>query len=337
LAETDERVALAEKAAHQLMTLIDMDLTPSKIVTPEAIDDAFALDMAMGGSTNTVLHTLAIAYEAGIDYPLDRINQVAERVPHICKVSPASNWHLEDVHRAGGVPAILNEVAKDNNTLHLDRPTVSGVTLAESIKDMQVKDHEVILPREQPHSSTGGLAILFGNLAPEGAVVKTAAVDASMRHHSGPARCYDSQEEAVRGILGSEVQPGEVVVIRYEGPSGGPGMQEMLAPTSQIVGMGLGDKVALITDGRFSGGTRGAAIGHVSPEAGAGGPIAIVQDGDTISIDLDQRTLTLEISEEEFEKRTNALKPFKREIKSRWLRRYAKLVSSASTGAVFLD
>jgi dihydroxy-acid dehydratase len=337
LAETEERVALAEKAANQLMTLIDMDLTPSQIVTAEAIDDAFALDMAMGGSTNTVLHTLAIAYEAGLDYPLERINQVAERVPHICKVSPASHWHLEDVHRAGGVPAILNEIARDENTLHLDRPTVSGVTLGESIEGATVKDHEVILPREKPHSDTGGLAILFGNLAPDGAVVKTAAVDAGMRQHSGPARCYDSQEEAVRGILGGEVQPGEVVVIRYEGPSGGPGMQEMLAPTSQIVGMGLGDKVALITDGRFSGGTRGAAIGHVSPEAGAGGPIAIVQDGDTISIDLDKRTLNLDIPQDEFEKRTKALKPFERDIKSRWLRRYARLVSSASTGAVFLD
>jgi dihydroxy-acid dehydratase len=337
LAETDERVALAKKAAGQLVSLIERDLTPSQIVTAETIDDAFALDMAMGGSTNTVLHTLAIAYEAGIDYPLERINQVAERVPHICKVSPASQWHMEDVHRAGGVPAILKEIARDGNTLHLDRVTVSGVSLGESIADAAIKDNEVILSREEPHSATGGLAILFGNLAPDGAVVKAAAVEPHMRQHSGPARCYDSQEEAVRGILGGEVQPGEVVVIRYEGPSGGPGMQEMLAPTSQIMGMGLGDKVALITDGRFSGGTRGAAVGHVSPEAAAGGPIAIVQDGDTIRIDLDARTLDLDIPADEFEARTKALKPFEREIKSRWLRRYAKLVSSASSGAVFLD
>jgi dihydroxy-acid dehydratase len=337
LAETEERVALARQAAGQLMTLIEQNITPRQIVTAETIDDAFALDMAMGGSTNTVLHTLAIAYEAGIEYPLERINQVAERVPHICKVSPASHWHMEDVHRAGGVPAILNEIASDGNTLHMDRVTVSGVTLGESIAGAAVTDHEVILPREQPHSPRGGLAILFGNLAPDGAVVKMAAVDANMRQHSGPARCYDSQEEAVRGILGGEVQPGEVVVIRYEGPSGGPGMQEMLAPTSQIVGMGLGDKCALITDGRFSGGTRGAAIGHISPEAAAGGPIAIVQDGDTIRIDLDARTLDLDIPDAEFESRMKALKPFKREIKSRWLRRYARLVSSASTGAVFLD
>jgi dihydroxy-acid dehydratase len=338
LAETPEREALARRAGEQIMRLIeDGGPTPRQIVTVEALDDAFALDMAMGGSTNTVLHALAIAYEAGIDYPLERINQIAERVPHICKVSPASEWHLEDVHRAGGVPAILAEVARGGDTLHADRLTAGGQTLGEIIGGAEIRDSQVIRPREDPYSEQGGLAILFGNLAPDGAVVKAGAVEPAMWHHKGPARVYESQEEAVRGILGGEVQPGEVVVIRYEGPSGGPGMQEMLAPTSQIVGMGLGDKVALITDGRFSGGTRGACIGHVSPEAAAGGPIAALRDGDVIAVDLDARRLDVELSDEEIAARLAALPPFERDIPSRWLRRYARLVSSANTGAVLKD
>ncbi len=336
LAESDERYALARQAAHQILRLIEMDLTPRRIVTVEAIDDAFALDMAMGGSTNTVLHTLAIAYEAGIDYPLERINAVAARVPHICKVSPASHWHMEDVHRAGGVPAIIKEVSRNGDTFHLDRLTVTGKTLGENIADAEVKDYEVIRPVSAPHSPTGGLTILFGNLAPDGAVIKTAGVGGK-RQHRGPARVYESEEDASRGILNGEVQPGEVVVIRYEGPRGGPGMQEMLGPTAQLQGMGLGESVALITDGRFSGGSRGMSIGHVSPEAAAGGPIAIVQDGDPIAIDLDARTITLELAESEIEARMQALPPFEPKIDSRWLRRYARLVSSASTGAVFLD
>ena len=336
LAETEERYALARQAAQQIMNLIDMGLTPRQIVTPEAIDDAFALDMAMGGSTNTVLHTLAIAYEAGIEYPLQRINEVASHVPHICKVSPASHWHMEDVHRAGGIPAILKEVSSSGNTLHLDRPTVTGKTLRENIADAEVKDYEVIRPHTEPYSETGGLTILFGNLAPDGAVIKTAGVG-NKRHHRGPARVYEAEEDASRGILNHEVQPGDVVVIRYEGPRGGPGMQEMLGPTAQIQGMGLGESVALITDGRFSGGSRGMSIGHVSPEAAARGPIAIVQDGDMITIDLDARTINLELSPEEIQARLDALPPFEQKINSRWLRRYARLVSSASTGAVFLD
>ncbi len=336
LAETDERYALARQAARQIMTLIDQNLTPRQIVTAEAIDDAFALDMAMGGSTNTVLHTLAIAYEAGISYDLERINAVAARVPHICKVSPASPWHMEDVHRAGGVPAILKEISADGNTLHLDRLTVTGKTLGENIADARITDDEVIRRRENAHSPTGGLTILFGNLAPDGAVIKTGGVG-GRRQHCGPARVYQSEEEASRGILNGEVQPGEVVVIRYEGPRGGPGMQEMLGPTAQIQGMGLGDSVALITDGRFSGGSRGMSIGHVSPEAAARGPIAIVQDGDTIAIDLDARTLELQLPAEEIQARLDALPPFVPHIESRWLRRYARLVSSASTGAVLLD
>lgn len=336
LAETEERYDLARQAAHQVMTLVDMDLTARKIVTPEAIDDAFALDMAMGGSTNTVLHTLAIAYEAGITYPLERINQVASQVPHICKVSPASHWHMEDVHRAGGVPAILHEISKNGNTLHLDRPTVTGKTLRDNIADAEIKDEDVIRRVEEAHSPTGGLTMLFGNLAPDGAVLKVGGVGGK-RHHSGPARVYEAEEDASRGILNGEVHAGEVVVIRYEGPRGGPGMQEMLGPTAQIQGVGLGEEVALITDGRFSGGSRGLSIGHVSPEAAARGPIAIVRDGDTITIDLDACTLDIELSDAEIGARLAELPPFESHIPSRWLRRYAKLVSSASTGAVFLD
>ena len=336
LAETEERYELARTAAQQVMNLIDLDLTPRKIVTAEAIDDAFALDMAMGGSTNTVLHTLAIAYEAGVSYPLERINEVASHVPHICKVSPASNWHMEDVHRAGGIPAILKEISQSENTLHLDRPTVTGKTLGENIAAAEIQDREVIRSTETAYSPTGGLTMLFGNLAPDGAVIKVGGVG-GMRQHTGPARIYEAEEDASRGILNGEVKAGDVVVIRYEGPRGGPGMQEMLGPTAQIQGMGLGESVALITDGRFSGGSRGMSIGHVSPEAAARGPIAIVQDGDEIAIDLDACSLSIALSDEDIEARLAALPPFEPQINSRWLRRYAKLVSSASTGAVFLD
>ena len=337
LAEKPEREALARAAAKQIMALIEQNLTPRQIVTAEAIDDAFALDMAMGGSTNTVLHTLALAYEAGIDYPLERINQVAERVPHICKISPASNWHMEDLHRAGGIPAILREISKRDGTLHLDRITVTGKTLRENIADAQIKDTEVIRTVEAPYHETGGLAILFGSLAPDGAVIKTGAVPEGVRRHKGPARVYESEEAASRGILNGEVQAGDVVVIRFEGPRGGPGMQEMLGPTAQIQGMGLGDSVALVTDGRFSGGSRGISIGHISPEAAARGPLAAVQEGDLIEIDLDARRLDLLVDPAEVQRRLDALPPFQTDIPSRWLRRYAKWVSSASTGAVFLD
>jgi dihydroxy-acid dehydratase len=337
LAETDERIDLAEQAARRILDLIEQNLTARQIVTREAFDDAFALDMAMGGSTNTVLHLLAVAHEAGIEYDLASVQEIADRVPHLCKISPASHWHMEDLHRAGGIPAILHELAGDGNTLHPDRPTVSGKTFGENFAAAEVVDHEVILPRTAPHSASGGLSILFGNLAPEGAVVKTGAVSPNMRHHTGPARIYESQDEALRGIYNKEVQPGEVVVIRYEGPAGGPGMMEMLSPTSAIMGMGLGDSVALITDGRFSGGTRGACIGHVSPEAAARGPIAALQPGDIIEIDLDARTLDVHLSDEELASRLAALPPFEPSIDSKWLRRYSKLVTSASTGAVFAD
>ena len=334
LALTPERDELAAQAAGRLMHLIQDDLTPRKIVTVEAIDDALALDMAMGGSTNTVLHTLAIAHEADLDYPIERINQIADRVPNICKVSPASHWHMEDVHRAGGVPAILRELSRDGNTLHLERPTVTGRTFGQDIAEAEIRDDRVIRSRQDPYSKHGGLAILFGNLAPDGAVVKTAAVEPAMRRFAGPARIYESHDDAMRGILNHEVQPGDVVVIRYEGPAGGPGMQEMLSPTSAIVGMGLGDKVALVTDGRFSGGTRGACIGHVSPEAAARGPIAALWQGDMIELDLDRRTLDVRLGDDEIASRTAALPPFESYVNSRWLRRYAASVTSASTGAV---
>jgi dihydroxy-acid dehydratase len=334
LAKTPEREELAKRAATQVMTLIERDLKPRDIVTADAIDDAFALDMAMGGSSNTVLHTLALANEAGVDYPLSRINAVADKVPHICKVSPAGKWHMEDVHRAGGIPAILNEVQRGTGMLHLDRPTVSGVTLGESIKGCEIKDEEVIHCYENAHSKRGGLSILFGNLAPNGAVVKVGGVSAAMMKFSGPARIYESQDAALAGILANEVKAGDVVVIRYEGPKGGPGMQEMLSPTSAIMGQGLGDKVALITDGRFSGGTRGACIGHVSPEAAAGGPIGALKAGDMIDIDLTERRLEVRLSAEEIQSRLAALPPFQSNVKSKWLKRYSYFVTSADTGAV---
>ena len=334
LAETPERNALADQAASLIFSLIEQQITPRKIVTQDALDDAFALDMAMGGSTNTVLHTLAIAHEAGINYPLERINHIANQVPHLSKISPSGKWHMEDVHRAGGVPAILQEIDRNSDVLHLDRITVSGTTLKESIQNAEITDEEVIRHYGNAHSKTGGLAILFGNLAPQGSVVKTAGVSPSMRKFSGPARIYESQEEALKGIMSSEVQPGEVVVIRYEGPKGGPGMQEMLSPTSAIMGMGLGEKVALITDGRFSGGTHGACIGHVSPEAAARGPIAALLPGDVIEIDFEARTLNVRLSDEEIQNRLDQLPQFEPRSNSRWLKRYSRLVTSANTGAV---
>jgi dihydroxy-acid dehydratase len=334
LAKTAERETLARRAGAQIMLLVERDIKPRDIVTAEAIDDAFALDMAMGGSTNTVLHTLALAHEADVDYPLSRVNSVAEKVPHICKVSPAGKWHMEDVHRAGGIPAILNEVQRGTGMLHLERVTVSGVTLGESIKNADIKDEEVIRRYNNAHSKRGGLAILFGNLAPKGAVVKVGGVSASMMKFAGPAVIFESQEDSMAGILAGKVKAGDVVVVRYEGPKGGPGMQEMLGPTSAIMGMGLGDKVALITDGRFSGGTRGACIGHVSPEAAARGPIAAIHAGDMIEIDLEKRSLKVRLEESEIEDRLAALAPFESKIQSKWLRRYAHFVTSADTGAV---
>jgi len=334
LAKTPERIELAKRAAAQIMTLVERGIKPRDIVTAEAIDDAFALDMAMGGSTNTVLHTLALAHEADVEYSLERINSVSEKVPHICKVSPAGKWHMEDVHRAGGIPAILSEVQRATGMLHLDRMTVSGLALGESIRGAEIKDDEVIRRFENAHSRKGGLAVLFGNLAPKGAVVKAGGVSAPMMKFCGPAVIFESQEDSMAGILAGKVKAGDVVVVRYEGPRGGPGMQEMLGPTSAIMGMGLGDKVALITDGRFSGGTRGACIGHVSPEAAARGPIAALIEGDMIEIDLEARTLNVRLREEEMQSRLEALPPFESKVESKWLRRYARFVTSADMGAV---
>jgi dihydroxy-acid dehydratase len=337
LADTVERRELSERAGTLILELISRNLTARQIVTPEAFDDAFALDMAMGGSTNTVLHLLAIAREAGIEYDLHHLNTIADRVPQLCKISPASEWHMEDLHRAGGIPALLAELDGGTQVLHGDRPTVSGSTFGEILSAASVSDHNVVLQHSAPHSATGGLSVLFGNLAPEGAVVKTGAVTPAMRHHGGPARIYESQDEALEGIYAGEVKPGEVVVIRYEGPAGGPGMQEMLSPTSAIMGMGLGDSVALITDGRFSGGTRGACVGHVSPEAAACGPIAALRAGDVIRIDLDARTLDVDLSDEEIRSRLDALPAFQSSATSSWLRRYSTMVTSASTGAVMKE
>ena len=337
LAESEERSDLYRWAAQQVMKLLEANLTPRQIVTPQAIDNAFALDMAMGGSTNTVLHTLALAHEGGIEYPLTRLNEVAARVPYICEVSPASAVHVEDGDRAGGVSAILKEISRKPGILDLSQKTVTLKTLGENIADARIRDPEVIRPLENPYSESGGLAILFGNLAPEGAVVKSGAVDPAMLVFSGPARVFDSEEEAGAAILRGEVKAGEVVVVRYEGPKGGPGMREMLAPTANIVGSGLGDKVALITDGRFSGGSHGLCIGHVSPEAAEGGPIAALRDSDVIHIDIPNHRLEIDLSAAEMERRLAEAKPPQRELPSRWLRRYASLVTSANTGAVLRD
>jgi dihydroxy-acid dehydratase len=336
LAVAPERREFVKKSARQLMNLIELDLKPRDIVTIEAIDNAFALDMAMGGSTNTVLHTLALAHEAGIEYPIGRINEVASRVPHLAKIAPASDWHIEDVHIAGGVSGVLNELLKKEGAIHADRITVTGRTIRENVADHKVLNHEIIRPIDNPHSEQGGLAVLFGNLAPDGAIVKVGAVDKSVGgYHSGPAICFESQEEALAGIANGKVKEGHVVVIRYEGPKGGPGMPEMLAPTSQIVGMGLGAKVGLITDGRFSGASRGISIGHISPEAAEGGPIAFVHDGDIIELDLNNRRIELKVSDEELERRrATEWKPFEPKVQTGYLARYSKLVTSASTGGV---
>ncbi|TXK84757.1 dihydroxy-acid dehydratase [Paenibacillus sp. N3.4] len=335
LAVAEERKQFVKDCAKQLMVLIEKDIKPRDIVTIEAIDNAFALDMAMGGSTNTVLHTLAIAAEAGIEYPIARINEVAERVPHLAKIAPASDYHIEDVHLAGGVSAIINELLKKPGAFDGDRMTVTAKTLRENVAGCEIVNHDVLRPITNPHSERGGLAVLFGNLAPEGSIVKVGAVDKSVGgRHVGPAICFDSQDEALYGIANGKVKEGHVVVIRYEGPKGGPGMPEMLAPTSQIVGMGLGAKVALITDGRFSGASRGISIGHMSPEAAEGGPLAFVHDGDIIDVDMDGRKIELQISDEEFAKRRETWTEFQPKIQTGYLARYTKMVTNASAGAI---
>ena len=335
LATDPSRLDLVKEAGKVIIDLIEKDLKPRDIINNDTILNGFALDMAMGGSTNTVLHMLAAAIEGGLSFDLSELNTLSKKIPYICKVSPATpNVHMEDVLNAGGISAILKELSKKPNILNLDRPTITGKTLGESIAKAKNLNSEIIRSVREPFSKEGGLAVLYGNIAPDGSVVKTGAVDEKMLIHEGPARIYNSQEEASDGILNGEVLSGEVVVIRYEGPKGGPGMPEMLAPTSAIMGMGLGSKVALITDGRFSGGTRGACIGHISPEAAAGGPIAIIKAGDIISINIQKRSIDLKIDKKTFEDRLAKLPEFKQKINSGYLGRYTRLVTSANTGAV---
>jgi len=334
LATSDARHTLIKDAAKHLMNCIENDIKPRDIITKETIDDAFALDMAMGGSTNTVLHTLAIAHEAEIDYNIEDVNDVAKRVPYLSKIMPASDYSMDDVQQAGGVSAIINELCKIDGAMHNNRKTITGKTIEEDVAGYEITNTDVIRTKDNPHSPVGGLSILFGNIAPEGSVIKVGAVDPSIKEFRGEAIVFNSQEEAQENIDNDTVKAGHVVVIRYEGPKGGPGMPEMLAPTSAIMGKGLGKEVALITDGRFSGASRGISIGHISPEAASGGPIALVENGDIIEIDLTNRTIELVVSDEVLAERRNALKPFELKIKKGYLARYAHLVTSASTGGV---
>ena len=326
------RRQLAYKAGQQVMEVLAKDIRPKDVITRDSLYNAFAVDMALGGSTNSVLHLTAIAHEAGIDFPLSLINEIGDSVPHICKLSPAGDYHIEDLDLAGGIPAIMHELS---GSLKLEANTVLGKSLGEIAKKGKVKNREIIRPLSQPHAHTGGISILFGNLAPDGAVVKSAAVDSEMLVHRGPARVFNNEEEATAAIMKGEFKSGEVIVIRYEGPKGGPGMREMLAATSILSGMGMDKKVALITDGRFSGGTRGAAIGHVSPEAAEKGPIAALRDADIININIPDHKLEVELSQQELEQRLTSLPSFEPKIKTGYLKRYSDKVSSASTGAVF--
>lgn len=334
IATSDERHRLIKEAAHHLIRMVKEDVKPRDLITKETIDDAFALDMAMGGSTNTVLHTLAIAHEAEIEYNVREINEVAKRIPYLSKIMPASDYSMHDVHLAGGVSAIIKELCEIPGAVHPDRLTITGKSLYENVKEAEITNDRVIRRKENPYSPVGGLSVLFGNIAPEGGVIKVGAVDPSIKEFTGKAIVFDSQEAAQEAIDDGTVQAGHVVVIRYEGPKGGPGMPEMLGPTSAIQGRGLGTQVALITDGRFSGASRGISIGHISPEAADGGPIALVQNGDLIAIDLTNRTIDLQVSDEELASRKANLQPFEPKIKKGYLARYSKLVTSASTGGV---
>jgi dihydroxy-acid dehydratase len=334
LATDPRRDALFRAAGQAIIELVKKNIRPRDILTTEAFDNAFALDMAMGGSTNTVLHALAVAAEAGVPFDLRHLNEVAERVPHVCKVAPSGIHRMEDVDRAGGVPAILKTISGKPGALNLRCITATGKTMGENIAGAEVKDPEVIRPLDRAYSEKGGLAILFGNLAPNGSVIKAAGVTPSMMQFKGPAVIFESQEEAYAGVLDGKVKAGDVVVIRYEGPRGGPGMQEMLAPTSAIAGRGLGESVALITDGRFSGATKGGSVGHVSPEAAAGGPIALVHPGDTLEIDIPARKLSLIVSDGELAKRRAEWKRPGPKIDYGYLARYAAAVTSADSGAI---
>lgn len=327
------RVRLARRSGMAVMGLVKKDIRPSKILTQDAFENALAVDMALGCSTNTVLHLLALAHEAGKPLDLETINKVGARTPNLCHLRPGGEHYLSDLDEAGGVPAVMNELVKAKK-LHTGALTATGKTVAENVKDAKRRDDDVIRPITKPYAPDGGLAVLWGNLAPEGAVVKKSAVSPKMMRSRGRARVFDSEDAAYKAILAGKIRAGDTVVVRYEGPRGGPGMQEMLSPTAAVIGMGLGEKVALITDGRFSGGTRGAAIGHVSPEAAAGGPIALVREGDMIVVDIPKKRITLEVSDAELAKRAEKWKPSKPKITSGYLARYADRVQSAGTGAV---
>lgn len=333
LADTGERIRLAKQAGMQIMEMLEKNIRPRDILTLEAFENAITVDMAMAGSTNTVLHLPAIAHEAGIKINLDIFDTISERTPNLSKLSPSGHHHMEDLGRAGGLPAMMNELSK-KGLLHEDCITVTGKTIGENIRNHPVLDYSVIKPIDTPYGNRGGLAILRGNLAPDGAVVKESAVAPEMLEHSGPAVVFNSEEDATAAIWGNKIKKGDIIVIRYEGPKGGPGMREMLSPTSSIAGMGLDKDVALITDGRFSGASRGASIGHVSPEAMAGGLIGLLKDGDEIYIDIPNRVLEVKLSDKEIEqRRAEYIKP-EPKVKTGYLARYAKLVTSANTGAV---
>ena len=327
------RYRLAKEAGMAVMDLVRRDLKPRDIMTREAFENALAVDMALGCSTNSMLHLPAIAHECGIELDLSVANEISKRTPNLCHLAPAGDNYIEDLDRAGGIPAVMAELA-ERGSIHTDAMTVTGKTVAENIRNARVLDPEVIRPLDRPFGVEGGIAVLKGNVAPDGCVVKRSAVAPEMMKHTGPARVFDCEEDAIDAIFGGRIRPGDVVVIRYEGPKGGPGMREMLNPTSAIIGSGLGHCVALITDGRFSGATRGAAIGHVSPEAAVGGPIALLHEGDMITIDIPANAITVDVSDEELERRRAEWKPREPRITTGYLARYAKLVSSGMSGAV---
>lgn len=328
-----DRIKLAKHAGMQVMEMVKRDIRPRDIMTKEAFLNALTMDMALGCSTNSMLHLPAIAHEAGVEIDMEIANQISAKTPNLCHLAPAGPTYMEDLNEAGGIYAVMNEISK-KGLLHLDCMTVTGKTVGENIKGCVNKNPEVIRPIENPYSQTGGIAILKGNLAPDTGVVKQSAVVEEMMVHEGPARVFDCEEDAIAAIKGGKIVAGDVVVIRYEGPKGGPGMREMLNPTSAIAGMGLGSSVALITDGRFSGASRGASIGHVSPEAAVGGPIALVEEGDLIQIDIPNNRLNVKVSDEELEKRRAAWKPREPKVTTGYLARYASMVTSGNRGAV---
>ena len=332
-AVSSARTRLAKEAGMKIMELLEKDIKPRDIITPKSIQNALAVDMALGCSSNSVLHLLAIAHEAGVPLDLEDINKVSARTPNLCRLSPAGENHIQDLYYAGGVQAVIKQLA-DGGLIDTTLLTSTGKSVGDNIKNARNMNTNVIRPLDNPYSKSGGIAILFGNIAPEGAVVKASAVDEEMLVSRCKARVFESEEDSIKAIYDGEIKPGEVVVIRYEGPKGGPGMREMLSPTSALAGMGLDKSVALITDGRFSGASRGASIGHVSPEAAQGGPIALVEEGDMISIDIPARTMNLEVSDEELAKRKESWKEPEAKVKSGWLSRYARLVTSGSQGAV---